>query len=64
MLAPGRVFSRSDLLDRVQGTSYEGYGRAIDVHISNLRSKIEANTRHPRYIETVFGVGYCFAARE
>ena len=64
MLAPGRVFSRTDLLDRVQGTTYEGYGRAIDVHISNLRSKIEADTRHPRYIETVFGIGYCFAAQE
>jgi DNA-binding response OmpR family regulator len=63
MLAPGRVFSRSDLLDRLQGTTYEGYGRTIDVHISNLRSKIEADTRHPRYIETVFGIGYCFATQ-
>ncbi len=64
MLAPGRVFSRLDLLDRLQGTTYEGYERTIDVHIRNLRSKIEVDTRHPRYIETVFGVGYRFAAQE
>ena len=62
MLAPGRVFSRLDLLDRLQGTAYEGYERTIDVHIRNLRSKIETDTRRPRYIETVFGVGYRFAA--
>jgi DNA-binding response OmpR family regulator len=64
MLAPGRVFSRLDLLDRVQGTAYEGYERTIDVHISNLRSKIEADTRRPRHIETVFGLGYRFATQE
>ena len=64
MLAPGRVFSRLDLLDRLQGAAYEGYGRTIDMHIRNLRSKIEADTRHPRYIETVFGVGYRFATQE
>lgn len=62
MLAPGRVFSRLDLLDRLQGSAYEGYERTIDVHIRNLRSKIERDTRHPHYIETVFGVGYRFAA--
>lgn len=62
MLAPGRVFSRLDLLNRLQGTAYEGYERTIDVHIRNLRAKIEPDTRHPRYIETVFGVGYRFAA--
>ena len=62
MLAPGRVFSRLDLLDRLQGTAYEGYERTIDVHIRNLRAKIETDTRRPRYIETVFGVGYRFAA--
>lgn len=64
MLAPGRVFSRLDLLDRLQGHAYEGYERTIDVHIRNLRSKIESDTRNPRYIETVFGVGYRFAAEE
>lgn len=60
--APGRVFTRAELLDRVQGVSYEGYERTIDVHIRNLRSKIEPDTRHPRYVETVFGVGYRFAS--
>ncbi|MBC8162638.1 MAG: response regulator transcription factor [Roseiflexaceae bacterium] len=62
MLAPGRVFSRQDLLDRLQGSAYESYERTIDVHIRNLRAKIEPDTRHPRYVETVFGVGYRFAA--
>lgn len=62
MSAPGRVFSRAELLDRVQGVSYEGYERTIDVHIRNLRNKIESDTRHPRYVETVFGVGYRFAS--
>ena len=58
---PGRVFSRMELLDRVQGTTYEGYERTIDVHIKNLRKKIEADPRHPRYILTVYGAGYRFA---
>ena len=62
MAAPGRVFTRLELLERVQGTLYEGYERTIDVHIRNLRSKIEPNPRNPRYIETVYGVGYRFAA--
>ena len=58
MSAPGRVFSRLDLLDVIQGVRYEGYERTIDTHIKNLRAKIEANPRKPRYIETVYGVGY------
>ena len=61
MSAPGRVFSRLDLLDRIQGIRYEGYDRTIDVHIRNLRAKIESDPRHPRYVETVYGVGYRFA---
>ncbi|MCP5100075.1 MAG: response regulator transcription factor [Chloroflexi bacterium] len=61
MSAPGRVFSRVELLDRVQGTVFDGYERTIDVHVKNLRSKIEHNPRKPRYIETVYGVGYRFA---
>jgi DNA-binding response OmpR family regulator len=61
MSSPGRVFSRLDLLDRIQGTRYEGYERTIDVHIKNLRAKIEETPRSPRYIETVYGVGYRFA---
>ncbi len=58
---PGRVFSRADLLERIAGDAYEGYERTIDVHIRNLRTKIEADPRNPRYIETVYGVGYRFA---
>lgn len=61
MSAPGRVFSRLDLLDRIQGIAYEGYQRSIDVHIKNLRAKIETDPRSPRYIKTIYGVGYCFA---
>jgi len=59
--APGRAFSRLDLLDRIQDTAYEGYERTVDVHIKNLRAKIESDPRSPRYIETVYGVGYRFA---
>ncbi len=61
MSAPGQVLSRGDLLDHVQGIDYEGYERTIDVHIRNLRTKIEPDPRHPRYVETVYGVGYRFA---
>ena len=58
---PGRVFSRLQLLDATQeGTAYEGYERTIDVHIKNLRAKIEPNPKNPKYIQTVFGVGYKF----
>jgi len=63
MDAPGRAFSRMELLDRLQGTSFEGYERTIDVHIRNLRSKIEANPTNPQYVETVYGVGYRFSAQ-
>jgi len=61
MSAPGRIFSRLELLERLQGNVYEGYERTIDVHIRNLRSKIEPDSRKPRYIETVYGAGYRFA---
>ena len=61
MATPGRVFSRSELLDRLQGDAYEGYERTIDVHVRNLRTKMEPDPSKPRYIETVFGVGYRFA---
>ncbi len=60
MNAPGRVFSRLDLLEDLQGTSFEGIARTIDVHIRNLRTKIESDPANPRYIETVFGIGYRF----
>ena len=58
MASPTRAFSRLELLDRLQGTVWEGYERTIDVHIKNIRAKIEENPRKPRYIETVYGVGY------
>lgn len=57
---PGRVFSRLQLLEESQGQAYEGYERTIDAHIKNLRAKLEPDPRQPRYIETVFGVGYRF----
>lgn len=60
MAAPGRAFSRLELLDRLQGTSFEGYERTIDVHIRNLRAKIEPDDSDPQYIETVYGIGYRF----
>lgn len=63
MASPGQVFSRLDLLDRVSGDAYEGYERTIDVHIRNLRAKIEPDPRHPKYIETVYGIGYRFASQ-
>lgn len=59
---PGRVYSRLQLLDAIQGQSYEGYERTIDAHIKNLRSKIEEDPRKPLLVKTVFGVGYKFTA--
>ncbi|PWH16892.1 MAG: DNA-binding response regulator [Ardenticatenia bacterium] len=64
MAAPGRVFSRAALLEAVQGISVETMERSIDVHIRNLRTKIEPDASNPRYIETVFGVGYRFRPPE
>jgi two-component system alkaline phosphatase synthesis response regulator PhoP len=58
---PGRAFTRSQLLEITQGEAFEGYERTIDAHIKNLRAKIEPEGSQPRYIETVFGVGYRFA---
>lgn len=60
MASPGRAYSRLDLLDLLQGTAYEGYERTIDVHIRNLRTKIEQDPRNPCYVETVYGIGYRF----
>jgi len=57
---PGRVFTRLELLDRVQGYAFEGYERTVDAHVKNLRQKIEPDPRQPRYLLTVFGVGYKF----
>jgi len=63
MSAPGRVFSRLELLDRLQGVAYEGYERTIDVHVRNLRTKIESDPSNPDFIETVYGSGYRFSAK-
>jgi DNA-binding response OmpR family regulator len=64
MESPGRIFSRMQLLDKVQGYTYEGYERTIDAHVKNLRQKIEEDPRHPGYILTVYGLGYKFAEPE
>ena len=58
MTSPGKVFSRLDLLDVIQGVRYEGYERTIDTHVKNLRSKVEEDPKNPSYIETVYGIGY------
>jgi len=61
MAAPGRAFSRGELLDRLQGDDGEGAERTVDVHVRNLRTKLEPDPAAPRYVQTVFGVGYRFA---
>jgi DNA-binding response OmpR family regulator len=60
--APGRAFSRLELLNQLQDSAYDGYERTVDVHIRRLRTKIETDPGNPRYVETVFGFGYRFAA--
>ena len=57
---PARVFSRAQLIERVLGYDYEGFDRTIDVHILNLRRKIEPDITHQKYIKTVYGAGYKF----
>jgi len=61
---PNQVFTRMQLIDRVQGHAFEGYERTVDAHIKNLRGKVERDPRTPRYIVTVFGVGYKFQVLE
>jgi DNA-binding response OmpR family regulator len=58
---PGRVFTRSQLLDAVHGVAFESYERAIDAHVKNIRRKLEDDPSSPRYLLTVYGVGYRFA---
>jgi DNA-binding response OmpR family regulator len=60
---PGRAFTRQQLLDLALGETYVGYERTIDAHIKNLRAKLSDDPKQPRYIETVFGVGYRFVAK-
>ena len=57
---PERVFSRGELIEKTIGYDFEGFDRTIDVHILNLRRKLEPDTNNPRYIKTVYGVGYKF----
>ncbi len=61
---PGRVFSRVQLLDQVWGYNHDGYEHTVNSHINRLRSKIEADPTDPRYVLTVWGVGYKFADRK
>jgi len=61
---PGRVFSRASLIEEALGYDFEGFDRTIDVHILNLRRKMEPDPSHPRYIKTVYGVGYKFVGGE
>ena len=58
---PGRIFTRSQLLDAVRGSEIDSFERAIDAHIKNIRRKLEADPRSPRYVLTVYGIGYKFA---
>ncbi len=60
---PGRVFTRAQLLNAVHGVAFESYERAIDAHVKNIRHKIEPNPPEPRYLLTVYGVGYKFTDR-
>ena len=57
---PGRVYSRMELVEKVLGYDFEGYERAIDSHVKNLRAKLDDDPKEPRFIHTVFGVGYRF----
>jgi two-component system alkaline phosphatase synthesis response regulator PhoP len=57
---PGQTFTRAQLLDRLHGVAYEGFDRSIDAHIKNLRRKLESDPAEPRYVLTLYGVGYKF----
>ena len=60
MRNPGRTFTRDQIIDRVFGYDFDGFDRTVDAHVSNLRGKVEADPVRPRYIRTVYGVGYRF----
>ena len=61
---PGQTFSRTQLVDRLHNISFQGFDRSIDAHIKNLRRKLEPDPAAPRYVLTVFGVGYKFSGEE
>jgi DNA-binding response OmpR family regulator len=60
LASPGRTFTRLQLLEAVQGSAFDGIERTIDIHVKNLRAKIEPDPHNPIYVETVYGVGYRF----
>ena len=60
MREPGRVFTRNNIIDRVFGYDFDGFDRTVDAHVSNLRRKLEADPENPRYIHTIYGLGYRF----
>jgi DNA-binding response OmpR family regulator len=60
---PGRVFTRAQLLEAIHGVAFESYERAIDAHVKNIRHKIEPNPPDPRYVLTVYGIGYKFSGK-
>lgn len=62
MREPGRVFSRGQLVEKALGYNYEGMERTVDVHILNLRRKIEQDPNRPEYLRTIYGMGYKFGA--
>jgi two-component system alkaline phosphatase synthesis response regulator PhoP len=61
MRQPGRVFTRGQLLDAIRGVQTSAFDRAVDTHVKNLRRKLEPDPRNPRYVLTIYGVGYKFA---
>lgn len=61
---PGQTFTREQLLGRLHGVAYAGYDRSVDAHIKNLRRKLETNPIEPRYVLTVYGIGYRFTDEE
>jgi two-component system OmpR family response regulator len=61
--APGKVFTREDLVEKALGYQFEGYERSIDAHIKNIRYKIEEDPKNPAYIITIYGVGYRFSGK-
>ncbi len=60
MREPGRTFTREQIIDEVFGYDFDGFDRTVDAHVTNVRRKIESNRRKPRYVHTVYGVGYRF----
>jgi DNA-binding response OmpR family regulator len=61
--SPGKVFSRLELVEKVMGYQFEGYERTVDAHIKNLRRKLDEDPKNPKYIQTIFGIGYKFLGK-